>query len=155
MHFSTLNISYFSLLCSIFWKQIYPVLKFCLEYPETMDESNLIFTGFLFIVVFQEVKLWFSKISILPYLLSYPTCVDVQLCIMRLDEKKILKILIYWKIYFLLSNSNLSFVFDKKYPSNRIRTSDLRMSAHIPLQSSALPTELSRDSYLKSFAHVI
>ena len=34
----------------------------------------------------------------------------------------------------------------KKYPSNRIRTSDLRMSAlHSPLQSSALPTELSRD----------
>ena len=35
---------------------------------------------------------------------------------------------------------------NKNYPSNRIRTSDLRISAIIPLQSSALPTELSRDS---------
>ena len=32
----------------------------------------------------------------------------------------------------------------KKYPSNRIRTSDLRISALLPLQSSALPTELSK-----------
>merc|ERR1712240_812053 len=34
----------------------------------------------------------------------------------------------------------------KKNPSSRIRTSDLRMSAlHSPPQSSALPTELSRN----------
>ena len=35
----------------------------------------------------------------------------------------------------------------QKIPSNRIRTSDLRISAIFPLQSSALPTELSRDRY--------
>ena len=34
---------------------------------------------------------------------------------------------------------------EKKNPANRIRTSDLRMTVSIPLQSSALPTELSRD----------
>ena len=39
--------------------------------------------------------------------------------------------------------------YDKKVPANRIRTSDLRMASAVnPLQSSALPTELSRDELI-------
>ena len=33
----------------------------------------------------------------------------------------------------------------KRYPARRIWTTDLRMTMNMPLQSSALPTELSRD----------
>ena len=50
--------------------------------------------------------------------------------------------------YKLQHNVNIN---DKNNPSNRIRTSDLRISALIPLQSSALPTELSREGYIMQF----
>ena len=48
--------------------------------------------------------------------------------------------------YDLQLNQNIKDGIEKNYPSNRIRTSDLRIAALFPLQSSALPTELSRDS---------
>ena len=35
----------------------------------------------------------------------------------------------------------------KNHPSSRIRTSDLRITV-VTLQSSALPTELSKDAYI-------
>ena len=52
--------------------------------------------------------------------------------------------LIYQVSFFINKVCNIK---HKNNPSNRIRTSDLRISASIPLQSSALPTELSREGY--------
>ena len=45
------------------------------------------------------------------------------------------------KIYKNFHEKNLK-IDEKKFPSNRIRTSDLEITAN-PLQSHALPTELS------------